>query len=70
MLFSTKRHYFEKCYFLRKYSSLKTCIDISFVWTKKRKLNDCNNGVQNMIMFAYELHNSVVLFPTDVRYRE
>ena len=55
---------------LLKYSSLKTCIDSNFVWPKKGKLNDCNNGVLNMITLVYELWSSVIVLPTGVRYRD
>ena len=47
---------------LRKYNCLKTCIDVNFVWPKnKGKLNDCFNGVPNMITLSHELRTNTII---------
>ena len=55
---------------LRKYNFLKTCIDVNFVWPKRKgKLNNCYNGVPNMITVAHEFRSDISP-PTRVYYRD
>ena len=52
---------------LRKYNCLKTCIDVSFVWPKKKgKSNNCYNRVPNMITLAHELRTNTIVSPMGV----
>ena len=57
---------------LRKCTFLKNCIDVDFVWPKKKgKLNDSFNGVQNMIMVAHHgLRSNIIVFPVGDYYRD
>ena len=55
---------------LGKYTCLKNCIDVDFVWLKKKgKLNDSYNGAQNMITVAHRLRSNISVFPTVDYYR-
>ena len=56
---------------LRKYTCLKNCIDVVFVWLKKKgKLNDSYTGAQNMITVAHRLRSNISVFLIGDYYRD